>query len=111
MDRSTLWRAALIQGFAVAAISVTLAALLPHDFFESWGWIAGPGAWALCALLTAAILGLPALPVPGGAALAGIPSLVGVLAGVHWLGVVLALGAFAAWCAWLAARRAEPAPA
>jgi hypothetical protein len=39
-----------------------------------------------------------------GAVLAGIPSAVAVLAGVHWLGVAIAVAAFAAWCAWLAGR-------
>jgi hypothetical protein len=29
---------------------------------------------------------------------------VAVLAGVHWLGVAIAVAAFAAWCAWLAGR-------
>ena len=36
--------------------------------------------------------------------LAGIPSAIAVVAGVHWLGVAIAVAAFAAWCAWLAQR-------
>ena len=40
-----------------------------------------------------------------GAVLAGIPSAIAVIAGVHWLGVVIAMAAFAAWCGWLAAGR------
>jgi hypothetical protein len=39
-----------------------------------------------------------------GAVLAGIPSALAVLAGIHWLGVAIAVAAFAAWCAWLATR-------
>jgi hypothetical protein len=39
-----------------------------------------------------------------GAVLAGIPSAIAVIAGVHWLGVAIAVAAFAAWCAWLARR-------
>jgi len=39
-----------------------------------------------------------------GAVLAGIPSAIAVVAGVHWLGVAIAVVAFAAWCAWLARR-------
>jgi hypothetical protein len=39
-----------------------------------------------------------------GAVLAGIPSGLAVLAGIHWLGVAIAVAAFAAWCAWLATR-------
>jgi hypothetical protein len=104
MDRSVLWRAALLQALAVAVLSVALALALPHSFFDSWGWFVGPGAWALCALLTARALRLPPGPVLVGAALAGVPSLVAVLIGVHWLGAVFAIGLFALWCARLARR-------
>ena len=57
-----------------------------------------------CALLTARVLALPRGQVLLGAVLAGIPSAIAVIAGVHWLGVVVAVAAFAAWCGWLAAR-------
>jgi hypothetical protein len=89
-----------------------MAAALDRDFFVHWGWLAGPGAWAACALVTGSLLRLPALPVLAGAALAGIPSLVTVFAGVHWLGAPFGVAAFAAWCGRLAARRTRPtAPA
>jgi hypothetical protein len=88
----------------VAVTGVALGLALPHAFFEDYGWAAGPGAWAACALLTAAVLRLPALPTLVGAALAGIPSLITVLLGVHWAGVPIAVGIFAVWCGWLAAR-------
>ncbi len=104
VDRRTLWRAAAIQAGAVVILAVALALLFPHHFFVSWGWIAGPGAWAICALLTARLLGLPALPVLVGAALAGIPSLLAVLIGVHWLGAAVAVAVFALWCALLRPR-------
>lgn len=104
MDRSTLWRAALIQALAVAVASIVLALALPHRFFESWGWVAGPGAWCVCAAITAAVLRLPLAPVMLGAALAGLPSVLAVVAGVHWLGAALAVALFAAWCARLARR-------
>jgi hypothetical protein len=104
MDRSILWRAAAAQVLLVAAISLVLALILPHSFFEDWGWVTGPAAWLGCAALTASALRLPVRRVMIGAALAGIPSAVAVLAGVHWLGVAIAVAAFAAWCAWLAGR-------
>jgi hypothetical protein len=44
-----------------------------------------------------------------GAVLAGIPSAIAVIAGVHWLGVVIAVVAFAAWCARMAAREGRMA--
>jgi hypothetical protein len=40
-----------------------------------------------------------------GAALAGLPSLVAVVLGVHWLGALLAIILFAMWCARLARTR------
>jgi hypothetical protein len=100
-----LWRAAVVQAVAVAVLSLALGLALPHSFFEDWGWLAGPGAWALCALLTARVVGLPAVPTLIGAALAGLPSLVAVILGVHWLGAVLAIALFALWCARTASDR------
>jgi hypothetical protein len=106
MDHSIAWRSALLQGLLVAACAVVLGLALPRDFFEDWGWLAGPGTWALCALATAAVLRLPRLPVLAGAALAGIPSLVTVLLGAHWAGVPVAVAVFGLWCGRLVARRA-----
>lgn len=100
-----LWRAAVVQALGVAVLSLALGLALPHDFFEDWGWLAGPGAWAVCALITARVVGLPPLPTLAGAALAGLPSLLAVIVGVHWLGAVLAIGLFAVWCARLARDR------
>jgi hypothetical protein len=106
MDSSTLWRAAAVQAAAVAVLSLAMAAALPHSFFEDWGWLAGPGAWVLCALITAGVLGLPLGMTMLGAALAGLPSLLAVLIGLHWLGAVVAIGLFALWCARLPRGRA-----
>ena len=100
-----LWRAALVQALAVAVLSIALAIALPHSFFEDWGWLAGPGAWIVCALLTARVVGLPFAGTLVGAALAGLPSIVAVVLGVHWLGAVLAIAVFAMWCARLARDR------
>ena len=104
MNRSLLGRAALVQAVGVAVLSIALAIALPHSFFEDWGWIAGPGAWMICALVTALVLRLPVGLTLAGAALAGLPSLLAVLTGVHWLGAVVAVGLFAAWCAHFGAR-------
>jgi hypothetical protein len=99
IDRSLLWRAAAVQAVAVGALAAVLAVALGRQFFLDWGWLAGPGAWAVCALATARVLSLPPLRVLAGAALAGIPSALAVVAGVHWLGTVIAIGLFALWCA------------
>jgi hypothetical protein len=109
MDSSVGIRAAILQGVSVALLSIALAIALPHSFFEDWGWLAGPGAWMLCALFTASVLALPRRPALLGAVLAGLPSLLAVVLGVHWLGAVLAIALFALWCARLRPRGDAPA--
>ena len=105
VDRSLAVRAALVQLAGVATFSIALALALPHSFFEDWGWLSGPGAWIICALLTATVLRLPPGPTLLGAVLAGLPSLLAVLIGLHWLGALVAIGLFALWCG-----RLEPRP-
>jgi len=107
MDAPTLWRAALLQLVAVAALSLALGLALPHSFFEDWGWIAGPGSWMLCAAFTARMLALPLGPTLLGAVLAGLPSLLAVLLDLHWAGALLAIALFALWCARLRERQLD----
>ena len=112
MDFAVAWRAALLQGLMVAAVAVVLGSTLDDSFFRDWGWLAGPGVWAVCALGVAAVLRLRRLPVLAGAALSGLPSLAAVLADVHWAGTPLSLLLFGAWCGWIASpgrRRAATA--
>lgn len=99
MDTQILWRAALVQLVAVALVSLLLGLLLPSSFFESWGWLSGPLAWLACATFTARFLYLPTGATLLGAVLAGIPSLLFVVLGAHWLGALVAVGLFAVWCA------------
>jgi hypothetical protein len=101
VDAEILWRVAVVQVVAVALLSLLLGLLLPHGFFEDWGWLTGPLAWMLCAWLTARVVGLPEAPVLVRAALAGIPSLLFVLVGLHWFGAIVAVAIFALWCATL----------
>lgn len=111
MNRTVALKAAAVQLALVATISIVLALLLPKSFFEDWGWLSGPSAWAICAYATARIVRLPVLPTMLGAFLAGLPSLLAVIAGIHWLGALLAVVLFALWCGALAARRDVAAPA
>jgi hypothetical protein len=101
VDSAILWRVAVVQVVAVAVLSLLLALIFSHGFFESAGWLVGPLAWVACAWLTARIVGLPEGPVLIRAALAGIPSVLFVLLGLHWLGAAVAVAIFAAWCAYL----------
>lgn len=101
MDSAILWRVAAVQAASVALLSLLLALVFSHGFFEDWGWLVGPATWMLCAWITARIVGLPEAPVLIRAALAGIPSLLFVLLGLHWLGAAVAIAMFALWCATL----------
>jgi hypothetical protein len=110
VDSAILWRVAVVQVAAVAVLSLLLALVFSHGFFEDWGWLAGPLAWMLCAWVTARVVGLPEAPVLIRAVLAGIPSLLFVLIGAHWLGAAVAIALFAALCARLPRPLAGPAP-
>jgi hypothetical protein len=109
VNASILWRAALVQLLAVAVLSLALGLALPHSFFEDWGWLAGPASWMLCAAFTARVLALPLGPALLGAILAGLPSLLAVLVGLHWLGAAVAVALFALWCARLMPVVKQPA--
>jgi hypothetical protein len=108
VDTGVAWRAAAVQAAGVAVLSLALGLALPHSFFEDWGWLAGPGAWMTCAAVTAIVLRLPIAWTLLGAALAGLPSVLAVVAGVHWLGAVVAVVLFAAWCGRDARRLRRP---
>lgn len=100
MNVAILIRSAAVQLVAVVAVSLILALLLPKSFFQSWGWLSGPAAWLACAALTARLVGLDRARTLLGALLAGLPAAVAVIAGIHWLGVILAVALFAAWCSY-----------
>jgi hypothetical protein len=109
MDYSVLWRSALVQLVAVGILFAILAILLPHSFFDSWGWLVGPIAWMLCAALTARVLDLPLGQTLLGAVLAGIPDAICVAVGLHNFGDAIAIVLFALWCGRMARR--EPVAA
>ena len=104
MDAKTALKGSLILLVLVAILGAILGVTLPHDFFESWGWLVGPLAWLGCAALTGALLKLPVPMTLAGAILSGIPGALATLTGVHWLGVAAGVIAFGIWCGWLATR-------
>ena len=104
MNWSVALRAGAMQAVFVLCVSLALGSLLERDFFVSWGWLAGPGAWIACSLAVGALLRLAWPWMLAGAAVSGLPSLVAVLTGVHWAGIPLAVVLFGAWCGWRAAR-------
>ena len=97
-DGGLALRAGVLQAVAVALLSIVLALALPKSFFEDWGWLSGPGAWLLCALFTATVLALPRGLALLGAVLVGLPSVIAVIIGIHWLGAAIAVVLFALWC-------------
>ena len=105
MDRSVALKAGLVQIALVFATALILALALPKSFFEAWGWLSGPVAWLLCAAATARILQMRIRPAVTGAVVAGLPGALAVIAGVHWLGALLAAALFALWCGRLAVER------
>ncbi len=99
------WQALVIQAAAVALLSLLLVALpLPEGFFRDFGFVAGPGAWALCAAFTARVLSLAVWPVLAAALAGGLAGTLLSLAGGHWPGVAGGLLVFAAGCSLLADR-------
>lgn len=97
-DGGLALRAGALQTVSVALLSIVLAIALPKSFFEDWGWLSGPSAWLLCALFTATVLALPRPQAMLGSVLVGLPSVVAVIVGIHWLGAVIAIVLFALWC-------------
>lgn len=96
-DSSRAVKATLAAALAVAVLAGASMIFLDHGDFEDWGWLIGPAAWIVACLVGARSIGLSLLAGLAGAALAGIPSLLATLTGVHWLGIVVGLAVFAAW--------------
>ena len=105
MDIRTGTKALLVQLVLVGVLAVVLAIALPKSFFEDWGWLSGPVAWLACAAATARIVRLPIVGTLVGAVLVGLPALIAVVIGIHWLGTLIAVILFALWCARLAVDR------
>jgi hypothetical protein len=100
VDTQTFWKALLVQGLALAVVAGVLIALpLDDDFFDDWGWLTGPIAWAACSLVTARVLALPIGIVLFSAVAGGVAGFIVALVASHWPGVVAGLLVFAASCA------------
>ncbi len=99
MRTEVFWRVAVVQLVAVAVLSLLLALVFSHGFFKSWGWLVGPAAWLGCAWVTARVVGMEPVPTLVRALLAGLVSLLAVIVGLHWLGLLVAVGLFAYLCA------------
>jgi len=96
-NRQTALRATAGAVGAVVVLALVSMALLDHADFVDWGWLIGPAAWVVSCVFGARIGGLSLVAGLVGAVVAGIPSALATFTGLHWLGVVVGLIAFAAW--------------
>ena len=99
MRFEVFWRVAVVQLVAVAVLAIALAVAFSHGFFEDWGWLVGPLTWLGCAWVTARVVGLEPASTLVRALAAGVVSAIFVLTGLHWLGLLAAVGLFAYLCA------------
>jgi hypothetical protein len=77
---------------------VLIALPLGDDFFEDYGWVAGPIAWIACSLVTARALSLPAGLVLFAALAGGVAGALVALVTSHTVGLGIGLLVFAASC-------------
>ena len=100
MNTGLFWRALAVQALAVTALALVLLALpLGDDFFEDYGFAAGPLAWLVASLVTARVLSLPPVLALFSAAAGGVAGTIVMLVTSHWPGLVAGLLVFAASCA------------
>jgi hypothetical protein len=92
------WKSLAVQGILLAIPFVVLALTLNEDFFEDWGWLAGPAIWLACSAATARILSLPLGYVLFSAVAGGVAGAIVFLVASHWAGMVAGLLVFAASC-------------
>ena len=99
MNQALFWRALGVQAIAIAVVSGILIALpLSHDFFEDYGFVVGPLAWAACSAITARVLSIPLAFVLFAAVAGGVAGGLVSLVTSHWVGVGAGLLVFAASC-------------
>jgi hypothetical protein len=98
VNRRLFWRALGVQAAAVIVLFAALALLVPEDFFDDWGYVAGPIAWIACSLLTARVLALPVGFVLFAALAGGVAGTIVMLVTTHWAGLIAGVLVFAASC-------------
>ena len=98
MNPSTALKSGLVMLALVAVLAVLLAVALPKSFFEDWGWFSRPGRTVSLRLRHGPDPRPAGWPHAARVFIAGIPGLIGVVTGVHWLGTLLAVLTFAVWC-------------
>ena len=82
----------------MAILFAILVALVPHHFFDDYGWFVGPLAWIACSLVTARVLRLPVGYVLFSALVGGVAGTIVLIVANHTAGLVAAVLVFAASC-------------
>jgi hypothetical protein len=98
LNSRLFWKALVVQAIVVAIPFAILGLTLDHDFFEDWGWLAGPVVWLACSAVTARILNLPLGYALFSAVAGGVAGALVMLATSHTPGLIAALLVFAASC-------------
>jgi hypothetical protein len=96
LNARLFWKALIVQFIVVAIPFAILGAALDHDFFEDWGWLAGPVIWLACSAVTGRILNLPMTYVLFSAVAGGVAGLLVMLATSHLPGLIASLLVFSA---------------
>jgi hypothetical protein len=96
LNARLFWKALIVQFIVVAIPFAILGAALDDDFFEDWGWLAGPVIWLACSAATGRILKLPLAYVLFSAVAGGVAGLLVMLATSHLPGLIASLLVFSA---------------
>ena len=100
MNSTLFWKSLAVQAVAVLVLSGVLVALpLGDDFFEDYGFVAGPVAWIACTLVTARVVQIPLAFALFAALAGGVAGTIVLVVASHWAGVAAALLVFGASCA------------
>jgi hypothetical protein len=92
------WKSLAVQAAVLAVPFALLALTLEREFFEDWGWLAGPVVWLAASVITARILALPLGYVLFSAVAGGVAGAIVFLLASHAAGMVAGLLVFAASC-------------
>jgi hypothetical protein len=100
VNSTLFWKSLAVQAVAVLVLSGVLVALpLGDDFFEDYGFVAGPVAWIACTLVTARVVQIPLAFALFAALAGGVAGTIVLVVASHWAGVAAALLVFGASCA------------
>jgi hypothetical protein len=96
LNARLFWKALVVQAIVIAIPFAILGFALDDEFFEDWGWLAGPIVWLACSGATGRILSIPLAYVLFSAVAGGVAGLLVMLATSHLPGLLAALLVFAA---------------